>query len=152
MKKFRAFFLLLVFALPLHAVEDDQVMYTGGTVPALKEGSVGRFDTTSPSTLTFEYSGTKLVVPYARIVSFEYSQDVARHLGILPAIAVGLVRKRQRRHFFRISYRDDSEATQIVVFQVSKTMPRTLLPILQLRAPQACKSSDWAVCGRYPAQ
>jgi len=152
MKKFAAMILLLVIALPASAVDDGQVVYTGGTLVALKEGSVGRFDTTQQSVLTFEYSGNKLLIPYAKIASFEYSQQVARHLGVLPAIAVGLVKKRQRRHFFRISYRDENDAVQIAVFEVPKNMPRALLPILQTRAPQGCKTVPIAVCGQFAAK
>jgi hypothetical protein len=77
---------------------------------------------------------------------------VARHLGVLPAIAVGLVKKRQRRHYFRISYRDENGVVQVVVFEVPKNMPRTLLPILQTRAPQGCKTAPFAVCGQFGAK
>jgi hypothetical protein len=152
MKKLAALLLLFVITLPARAVDDGQVVYTGGTLTALKEGSVGRFDTTNQSVLTYEYSGKKLMMPYAKIVSFEYSREVARHLGVLPAIAVGLVKKRQRRHYFRISYRDENDIVQVAVFEVPKNMPRTLLPILQTRAPQGCKTAPFAVCGQFGAK
>jgi hypothetical protein len=140
-KKLAAFCLMLVISLPAGAVEDGQVMYAGGTVPSLHAGVFGHLDTTSETMLAFEYSGSKLVIPYAKIDSFEQSVDVARHLGVLPAMAVGLVRKRQRRHFFRISYHDENNVSQVAIFEVPKRMPRTLLAVLQVRAPQGCKSS-----------
>lgn len=146
MKKLAAFCLLLVLSLPAGAVEDGQVMYAGGTVAALQAGVLGRLDTTSETTLSFEYAGNKLPIPYAKIASFEYSEKVARHLGVLPAIAVGLVKKRQRRHFFEISYRDDSDLIQVAVFEVSKQRPQTLLAVLQNRSPQACKPSQKIKC------
>jgi hypothetical protein len=139
MKKIAAFCLLLVISLPAGAVEDGQVMYAGGTVAGMQAGVLGRLDTTSETTLSFESAGSKLAIPYARIASFEYSDKVARHLGVLPAIAVGLVKKRQRRHFFQISYHDDSDSTQVAVFEVSKQMPQTLLAVLKFRSPQACQ-------------
>lgn len=141
MKKIAAFCLLLVMSLPAGAVEGEQVKYTGGAVADLHSGILGRLDTTSGTMLTYEYSGNKLVIPYAKIDTFEYSVDVARHLGVLPAMAVALVRKRQRRHFFRISYHDGSNVSQVAIFEVPKRMPRTLLAVLQLRAPQGCQSS-----------
>jgi hypothetical protein len=140
-KKLAAFCLLLVMSLPAGAVEGDQVKYMGGTVADLHAGLIGRLDTTSGTMLTYEYAGNKLVIPYAKIDSFEYSVDVARHLGVLPAIAVAPVRKRQRRHFFRISYHDENNVSQVVIFEVPKRMPQTLLAVLQVRAPQGCKSS-----------
>jgi hypothetical protein len=143
-KKLAAFCLLLVLAAPAGAVEGEQVKYMGGTVADLHAGLLGRLDTTSGTMLTYEYSGNKLVIPYAKIDSFEYSVDVARHLGVLPAIAVALVRKRQQRHFFRIGYHDENNVSQVAIFEVPKRMPPTLLAVLQVRAPQGCKASYWA--------
>src|SRR6266446_10771067 len=138
MKKLMIFCLLLALALPIAAVEDDQVMYAGGTAPALRVGVVGRLDTTSEKALTFESSGTKLLIPYADIQSFEYSTEVTRHLGVL-AIGVGLVKMRRHRHYFRISYRGAADVSQVAVFEVPKHVPRTLRAVLEARAPQTCR-------------
>jgi len=133
----RTFGLLLLLLIPLttSAVEGSQVMYVGGTAARLKEGVLGTLDATSQSALSFDYSGAKLLIPFNTIDSYEYSQRVARHLGVLPAIAAGLIR--QRRHFFRFSYHDENKAAQVAIFEVSKETPHTLLAILQVRAPQA---------------
>lgn len=120
--------------------------FTGGTVRATA-GVLGHFDTTSDAALSFDYPGDKLMIPYAKIESFEYSKQVARHLGVLAAIAVGLVKKRQQKHFVRISYRDAGDMSQVAVFEVSKKMPRTLMAILQTRAPQGCKRPYVTMCG-----
>jgi hypothetical protein len=147
MMRILGLFLLFLTPLTTPAVEGGQVMYVGGTVVALKEGVSGKLDATSPKVLSFDYSGGKLVIPFEMIDSFEYSRQVARHLGVLPAIAVGLVKRRQRRHFFRISYHDENKAPQVVIFEVSKEMPHTLLAILQARAPQGCGLQTYAKCG-----
>jgi hypothetical protein len=76
----------------------------------------------------------KVEIPYASIESHKYSKEVARHLGVLPTIAVGLLKVRQHRHFFRISYRVPGAAAQVVIFEVPKQMPRTLEAVLQTRA------------------
>jgi hypothetical protein len=148
MKKLAAICLLLVMAVPLGAVEDGQVMYTGGTVPALQAGVLGRLDTTSETALSFEYAGSKLAIPYAKIDSYKYYEQVARHLGVLPAIAVGLMKRRQQRHFFQISYHDESNLSQVAVFEVSKQMPQTLSAVLLARAPQGCKPSNISKCSQ----
>lgn len=139
MKKFLALCLLLTASLPAVAVEDGQVMYVGGTAPGVNAGVIGRLDTTSQTALIFETSGNKLAIPYDAIQSFDYSKEVAHHLGVLPAIGVGLVKMRQHRHFFRISYRDSTTGAQAAVFEVPKHMPRTLQAVLETRAPQSCK-------------
>jgi len=146
MKRWAALWLLLVVAVPTLAVEDGTVMYVGGTVASLREGALGSLDTKSQTELAFESAGTRLVIPFAKIEAYEYSQQVAHHLGVLPAIGVGLLKKRQRKHFFRITYRDNANTPQVAIFEVSKKTPQTLLAILQLRAPQGCRPMMYTKC------
>jgi hypothetical protein len=136
MKKLTALFLLLIVSLPVLAVEDGQVMYIGGSAPGVTAGTVGHLDTTADAALIFEYAGSKLAIPYADIQSYQYSTEVTRHLGVLPAIAVGMFRMRQHSHFFRVSYRGADGVAQVAVFEVSKQTPRTLQAVLTVRAPK----------------
>jgi hypothetical protein len=138
MKRFAPFFLLLVMALPAAAIEGRQVKYSGGTVPLLPAGAVGRLDTTSETAVSFEYAGNTFAIPYAKIDSFECHERLARHLGVLPAIFVGLIKSRQRKHFFQIIYHSDDNVNQVAIFEVSKQLSPTLLAVLQSRASQAC--------------
>lgn len=141
MKKYVSLFLLLTFTLSAAAaVENDQVMYAGGTVPTVKAGVIGRLDTTTDTALVFEHPAGKLSISYADIQSFAYDKEVTRHLGVLPAVAVGLLKMRQHSHFFRISYHDE-RGDQVAVFEVSKQMPRVLVAVLASRSPSACKPS-----------
>ena len=146
MKRILGLFFLMLAPLTTPAGGHGLVTYVGGTVAGLKEGDSGTLDTRSQTALNFDYSGGKLIMPFKMIDSYEYSQRVARHLGVLPAIAVGLVKRRQHKHFLRISYHDESKAPQVVIFEVSKEMPHTLLAILQERAPQGCKPRMNAKC------
>jgi hypothetical protein len=143
-KKLTAVCLLLTAALPAVAVEGDQALYVGGTIPGLNAGVLGHVDTTSSATLIFEHAGGKVAIPYADITSYEYSKDVTHHLGVLPAAAVGLLKMRRHSHFFRITYRDPGGAFQTIVFEVPKGMPRVLEAVLDARAPHtrvtACSS------------
>ena len=70
------------------------------------------------------------------IDSYEYSRRVAHHLGVLTAIAVALVKKRQRKHFLRIAYDDERKTPEVAIFEVPKNMPLTLLANPQERALQ----------------
>ena len=147
MKQFVAILLLLSFvALEVRAVEGDNVMYVGGTVKGLKEGSIGKLDTKSLTALSFESAGATLVIPYAKIDSYEYYHPVARHLGVLPAIAVGMVKKRQRRHFFRISFRDEAGDLRVALLEVPKQMPPVLLAIFGAKAPGKCSPTINVYC------
>jgi phosphatidylglycerophosphate synthase len=133
---------LCTLTLPLFAVEAGQVVYVSGTSPTIANNTLGSLNTALPTALIFRgmgnTSGAELDIPYKNIRSFQYSSEVARHLGVLPAVTVGLVRRRERQHFFSISYIDESNTPQAVVFEVPKHDPRGLLTILRARAPQAC--------------
>lgn len=109
-------------------------MYVGGSAPGLVAGTLGNLDMTSETVLIFQSAAGKIEIPYAAIQSFEYSSEVSHHLGVMPAIAVGLLKMRQRRHFFRVSYRDQRDIAQVVIFEVPKGMPRTLKAVLQDRS------------------
>jgi hypothetical protein len=142
MKRFLStlfFFLLLPLSLSAFAIEDGHAKYVGGTVPSLAAVTIGRLDTTSQTSLIFLHAGSKLEIPYASLESYEYSKEVTWHVGVLPAIAIRLFKVRQRRHFFRFSYRDSSNVLQAAVFEVPKQMPRTLQAVLQTRAPRSLK-------------
>lgn len=135
MRKNMFAFLMLAVAIPGFAVEGSNVAYTGGTIPQLKEGMVGTFDLTRGSGLLFIYTGGSFEIPYSRIESYEHTQEVAVHLGVAPAIAVGLVKRRRRNHFVRITFKDSDNVHQVVVFEIPKTMPPILMPTLAARAP-----------------
>jgi hypothetical protein len=133
-----------VYAKPAFAVEAGQIVYVSGTL-AVPSGTVGSFDTSSPTALMFKFgapgaSSGETAIEYKNIVAFDYNSELARHLGVLPAIAVGLVRKRERRHFFSFKFTDSSNVTQAVIFEVPKSDPPGLLAILNARAPQSCRS------------
>jgi hypothetical protein len=129
--------LLLLLTLPAMAVDNSEVKYSGGSVPDTATGVTGRLDTTSDSALIFEHEGKRLAIPYDAIQSFDYSHEVAHHLGVLPAITISLFRMRRHRHFFLISYRGQDNVAQVAVFEVPKEMPRSLRAILAARSPRA---------------
>jgi hypothetical protein len=147
-KQFFAFLSFLLLSLPAFAAGGNQVKYFGGTVQNLSAGVTGVFEVTSDSALVFQHAGNKLSIPYSSIHSSAYSKDVARHLGILPAIVVALLRARQHRHFFRISYQDEKNVEQLAIFEVPKAMPRVLSAVLATRAPLKFKSC--VPCGDQP--
>lgn len=120
------------------AVTGSEVAYVGGSLAGAKAGDIGSFDTTQANELIFAESSRKWSIEYTKILKIEYHNDVARHLGVAPAIAVGLLKHREKKHFFTLTYVDSSGTNQAAVFEVSKEAPRSLLAVLGIRAPQAC--------------
>ena len=83
MRKAISLFILLVLASPAYAnarpiVEGNQVLYVGGTVPSLKEGTMGRFDTTQEDAIVFQSGEARIAIPYGDIQQFEYQEKRAR--------------------------------------------------------------------------
>jgi len=138
--------MLSLYIAPVFSEEMKDIVYVGGSSKTPTIGSEGRLDVSTPNALTFrsEKAGvaTENAIPYAKIRHFEHYSEVAHHLGVLPAIAVGLVAKRRRKHFFTISYTDAQDVTQVMIFEVPRADSSALLAILRARAAQACGTKD----------
>lgn len=146
MKKCFLLWSLLLLSLPAVALRGQHVQYIGGTAHGIANGTIGILDTTSDSSLILECQGTKVSVPYANIESFQHSKEVARHLGVLPVIVVALLKPRQQRHFFRITYRDRTSpdpVMHVIVLEVPKRMSCTLEAVLDTRCPQRGRSCNY---------
>jgi hypothetical protein len=148
LRKFIATLLTLAFAMPLFAVEGDQVEYIGGTVGAVAPGTSGKIDMANEKEFRFVTATATLAIPYAKLDSYQYTEEVAHHLGVIPTIAIVMIKYRQRRHYFRISYRDENDKPQSVVLEVPKQMPKTINAVLEARVPKACRGSRSGNCHR----
>lgn len=144
----RAFVASLIFvaSFSAFAANGEPIIYAGGTVPILTQGAEGTLDTTQPDSLSFRSQTIQLTIPYQKMRKFEYEKQVAHHLGVLPLIAVSLVKMRQENHFVRITFLDEKNVAQIAIFELPKHVPETLLPVLQTRAPTACTPNPITRC------
>ncbi|HXR40110.1 MAG TPA: hypothetical protein VN776_13515 [Terracidiphilus sp.] len=158
MNPMRALMLVVLLAgvvfegVPAFAVEGKEAAYVAGTGQTVKEGTVGVLNTSSATALVFESSGGQISIPYARVVSYQYRQEVKVHLGVLPAIAVGLVKRRAKRHFVTITWKGDGDQREVVTLEVSKTEPEILLGLLRALAPEPCRAKPGLPCGSSAAE
>jgi hypothetical protein len=147
--------LLAMVALPAFAADPAmEATYSGGTAKIVAD-TLGTLDTTSPAELIFRYkerggAPSEVAIPYAKIRSFEPRNDVVRHLGFLPAVAVGLVAARQRKYTVAISYADAGDAIQIAILQTTEIEHRQLKEILRARAPESCLVTEYSSCANKP--
>lgn len=146
MKKIVAVCLVFAFVVPVFALEEGQVLYVGGTVPTLKESTLGKLDTTQADAIVFVHSGGKLVIPYLKIDSYHYEEKLAHNLGVVATVAIVMLKYRQRRHFYRIAYKDDAGLAQVAVFEVSKQSPQTLSAVLDARVQKRCDLQSRVPC------
>lgn len=130
--------LLLILSLPAFGLKNDEARYSGGTAANLKIGALCHISLSSNESLIIESAGQRLAIPYADIDSFQYSQELRWHLGVLPAIAIGLVRAWPRQHFFRIAFHDQHNIPQVAVLEVPKSTRRSLQAVLEIRTPHPC--------------
>ena len=145
--------LVVVLSHAAHALQPSEVKYVGGT-GKLTPGSEATLDLSSPTVLSFQPkpAGSSLLIPYTRLLCYQYGTEVAHHVGVLPAIAVSLVKKRERRHFLTIDYTGDDNATEIMVLEIPKDAPRTLVPIFQAKSRKCMPAvpSPHLTLGRNP--
>jgi hypothetical protein len=66
----------------LLAVENGQVLYLGGTIPALSENTLGKLDLTRRA-MQFDSPKGKFEIPYKTIDAFQSSEELTHHLGVL---------------------------------------------------------------------
>jgi hypothetical protein len=74
----------------LAAVRGKEVMYVGGTIANLPEGTIGALDTTHEKALVFDSPKGKFSIPYENVTSLEYGQKAGRRLGVALTITMGV--------------------------------------------------------------
>jgi hypothetical protein len=133
---------LCVLAVPANAIGPGAVAYINGTAPVAKN-TIGSFDTTSPTTLHFQYKqadGTagQIGIEYTKIYGVEPSEEAVHRLGLLPWIAVSLVAHPETRYLVTIRYADADGTAQIGVFEVARQDQHVVVEILNARSTRGC--------------
>jgi hypothetical protein len=145
MKKKNAILVALlstVICAPAVAQQTQDVFYVRGTVQTVKEGTAGSIDKAPPAALEFESGTEKFAIPYAAITSFRYHEESKFHLGVLPAIAVGMVTYWAKRSFVTISWSGENSVPQVVTLEASKSAVQGLVELMRARATKACKAGE----------
>ena len=124
---------VLISAISPFSTNGREAAYLSGTTTTVKVNAVGEFATTSATDLVFASPQGSLSIPYDAIDKFEYRNEMRHKLGVAPMIAVGLIAKRQRIHYFTITYHDVKGISQVAVFEVSRKAPNEMLPIMRAR-------------------
>ena len=121
-------------------VEGDQVLYMAGTMSTVAPGTMGKIDLSSATTMRFVGGNGAIEIPYKNVTKYSVDSEVAHHIGVLPAIAVGLLKARHRQHFLHIAFTDEKGTVQTLEFEISKQMPRMISDLLQARVPPPPKT------------
>jgi hypothetical protein len=130
--------LIGVGTIPGVKAEQVEATYLSGTVKAIPAEAASKLDITTPTALELEAGTSHITIPYAAIKGYEYKEENRFHLGVLPAIAVGALKARAKRHLITIDWKDEAEVAQTVTFEMTKDRAQGLMKVLEARAPEAC--------------
>ena len=116
------------------AVRGKEVMYVGGTIPNLPEGTVGGLDTTQEKALVFQSPKGKFEISYENVTSLEYGQKAGRRLGVAITLTIWALFSKKRKHFLTIGFTDENDKPQGVVLEIPKGTAKTIIIVLESRS------------------
>lgn len=116
------------------AVSGKEVLYVGGTIPNLPEGTIGGLDTSSEKELVFKSPKGNFAISYENITSLEYGQKAGRRLGVALTLTLWALLSKKRKHFLTIGYTDANEKPQGVVLEIPKGTAKSFITIIEVRS------------------
>jgi hypothetical protein len=129
--------IVLLTTVPATAGEPGlRTQFIGGTLPGVHSRSTARLDLTQTESLRFRAGNTELNIPYRRIGTLEYGQNVSRRIALAVLISPLLLLSKSRQHFVTIGYEDAEGQRQALVFRVGKGDIRTVMAGLEARSGQ----------------
>jgi hypothetical protein len=116
--------------------------FVGGTVPGVAAKAGARLDMTGPDGLLFHCGKLEIHVPYQKVNTLEYGQNVSRRYAAAILISPVLLLSKSRKHFVTIGYVDAAGQQQALVFRVNKGDIRSVLAGLEARTGRRVEYSD----------
>jgi hypothetical protein len=134
---------LLLFTLAAVAAQPGvRAQFIGGTLAGVAPKSSARLDLSSTDTLVLQCTGADLRVPYQRINTLEYGQNVSRRYAAAVLISPVLLLSKSRQHFVTLGYTDADGKQQALVFRIGKGDIRSLLSGLEARTGRRIEYQD----------
>jgi len=122
-------------------LDKDKTMYVGGTLNTPAPQTIGKCSAADEKVFVFIYSGGKLTIPYSQVNELEYGQKAGRRLGV-SVVAPMFLLSHKRRHFLTISYIDDDQKQQALVFELGKEVVRVTITTLEARTGKKVEYQD----------
>jgi hypothetical protein len=133
----------LVLALSLTAAGPGvKVQLAGGTVSSIAVNASLRLDLTRADSLLFHLGKNDLGIPYNKINTVEYGQNVSRRYAAAVLISPVLLLSKTRKHFVTIGYLDEEGKQQALVIRVEKSDIRSVLASLEARTGRRIEYQD----------
>jgi hypothetical protein len=126
--------------LPMAGVEPGvKIQVVGGTVGVKSDG---RLDFTGNETLVVLAAKSAIQIPYAKVNTLEYGQNVSRRYAEAVLISPVLLLSKSRKHFVTVGFQDTDGKQQALVFRVDKGDIRSVLAALEARTGRRVEYQD----------
>jgi hypothetical protein len=133
----------LLLMLPMTAAEPGvKIQVVGGTIVDAAAKPGGRLDFTGNETLVVKASKNAILIPYTRINTLEYGQNVSRRYAEAVLISPVLLLSKSRKHFVTVGFQDTDGKQQALVFRVDKGDIRSVLAALEARTGRRVEYQD----------
>lgn len=116
--------------------------FVGGTVGAVPAKSGARLDVSGSEALLFRAGKTDIRIPYGRINTLEYGQNVSRRYAAAVLISPMFLLSKSRKHFVTIGYADEQGKQQALVLRLGKGDVRMVLASLEARTGRRVEFQD----------
>jgi len=133
----------LLCTLPLPAVEPGvRAELVGGTAPNFSAKATIHLDLSDPETLLLRNRKIELRLPYQKVNTLEYGQNVSRRFAAAVLISPVLLLSKSHKHFVTLGFTDRDGQQQSLVIRVGKGDIRTLLTRLEARTGRRVEYQD----------
>jgi hypothetical protein len=119
-----------------------KVQFVGGTLTSLAAKTAARLDLTASDGLSFQYGQVNLRIPYQKINTVEYGQNVSRRYAEAVLLSPVFLLSKSHKHFVTLGYVDADGKQQAVVFRVDKGDIRAVLAGLEARTGRRVEYQD----------
>ena len=134
---------LLAFTLAAAAAQPGvHAQFVGGTLAGISPKSSARLDLSDAETLAVKCASMDLRVPYQKINTLEYGQNVSRRYAAAVLISPVLLLSKSRRHFVTLGFVDGDGKQQALVFRIEKGDIRSVLSGLEARTGRRIEYTD----------
>jgi hypothetical protein len=119
-----------------------KVQLVGGTLTSVAPKTTGRLDLTSADSLYLEFGQGSLQIPYQKVNTLEYGQNVSRRYAEAVLLSPVFLLSKSHKHFVTLGYTDSAGRQQAVVFRVDKGDIRAVLASLEARTGRRVEFQD----------
>jgi len=133
---------LLAAFMAMAAEPGIKAQFIGGTLAGVSARSSARLDLTGGEELVFRSGRTELRIPYRKVNTVEYGQNVSRRYAAAILISPVLLLSKTRKHYVTLGYVDGEGKQQALVMRVEKGDIRSVLASLEARTGRRVEYQD----------